>query len=126
MKIVLTGGGTGGHFYPIIAVAEEINRIAEEKKLIHPTLYFMAPQPYDENSLYENKIKFISVPAGKIRQYFSLLNILDAIKMPFSIIIALWKLLLLYPDAVFSKGGYGSFPTLVAAWILRIPIVIHE
>ncbi len=126
MKILFTGGGTGGHFYPIIAVAEEVNRIAQEKKLLKPELYFMAPKPYDENVLFENNINFIPVTSGKVRRYFSLLNIIDAIKMPFGVIGAFWKLLLLYPDVIFSKGGYGSFPTLFAARFLRIPIIIHE
>lgn len=62
MKIVFTGGGTGGHFYPIIAVAEEINNIAKEQKLLTPQLYYIAPEKYDARALYENNITFKKVP----------------------------------------------------------------
>jgi UDP-N-acetylglucosamine--N-acetylmuramyl-(pentapeptide) pyrophosphoryl-undecaprenol N-acetylglucosamine transferase len=126
MKIVFTGGGTGGHFYPIIAVAQDIHKIVKEKHLVEPKLYFMSPHPYDEAILYDNKIKFIKIPSGKIRRYFSVLNIIDILLMPFNILIAMWKMLFLYPDVVFSKGGYGSFPPLFAARFFRIPVLIHE
>ncbi len=126
MKIVFTGGGTGGHFYPIIAVSQEIHRLVRERHLVMPELFFMAPEPYDEGLLYDQKIKFIRISSGKLRRYFSILNIIDIVKMPFSILMACWKMLMLYPDVVFSKGGFGSFPTLFAARFLRIPVIIHE
>ncbi|HRH25930.1 MAG TPA: UDP-N-acetylglucosamine--N-acetylmuramyl-(pentapeptide) pyrophosphoryl-undecaprenol N-acetylglucosamine transferase [Candidatus Paceibacterota bacterium] len=126
MKIVLTGGGTGGHFYPLIAVAEEVQRIAKEKKLLTPQLYFMSPHPYDEGILYEHGIRFIKIPGGKVRQYFSIRNFFDVFVTAYGVIKALWDMLVLYPDAVFSKGGYGSFPTLIAARFYRIPIIVHE
>lgn len=126
MRIVVTGGGSGGHFYPIIAVAEAINRIAEERKLLRPELYYIGPEPYDERALYENGITFKPSPAGKVRRYFSLLNVFDFFKTAVGIIKATYQLFSIYPDVVFSKGGYASFPTLVAARLLRIPVVIHE
>lgn len=126
MKIVFTGGGTGGHFYPIIAVAEEMRRIAEEKKLLAPKLYYIGPEPYDKEALFENDIVFKQSPAGKVRRYFSLKNVTDIFKTLTGIVGSLWQLYQIYPDVVFSKGGYASFPTLVAARILRIPVIIHE
>ncbi len=126
MKILLTGGGTGGHFNPLIAVAQEINLIAKERKLVPPQLYYFANTPYDERLLFENNITFSHIPAGKVRRYFSILNFFDGFRTLWGIIRATWKVYLLYPDVVFSKGGYASFPILVAARILRIPVVIHE
>ena len=70
MKILFTGGGTGGHFYPIIAVAQEIRKLVDEEKIVEPTLLYMSTEPYNEELLYENKIKFIPVRAGKVRRYF--------------------------------------------------------
>jgi UDP-N-acetylglucosamine--N-acetylmuramyl-(pentapeptide) pyrophosphoryl-undecaprenol N-acetylglucosamine transferase len=126
MKILLTGGGSGGHFYPLIAVAQSINTIAREQKLTGIELFYMAPEPYDEHLLFENKITFIKNPAGKIRLYFSILNIVDMFRTVWGTFRALWQLYWLYPDVVFGKGGYVSYPALVAAWFLRIPVVIHE
>lgn len=126
MKILLTGGGSGGHFYPIIAVAEEINRIAKEERIIEPQLFFMSDSPYDSGALIENNIAFVKSDAGKMRKYFSPLNFFDVVKTAVGVISALLKIYRIYPDVIFSKGAYASFPALVAARIFRIPVVIHE
>jgi len=80
VKIVFTGGGTGGHFYPIIAVAEAVHDLVKERKLLDPELYFYAPAPFDERALYESGVTFVKTPAGKVRHYFSLLNVFDVFK----------------------------------------------
>jgi UDP-N-acetylglucosamine--N-acetylmuramyl-(pentapeptide) pyrophosphoryl-undecaprenol N-acetylglucosamine transferase len=126
MKILFTGGGTGGHFYPIIAVAEALREEIKERKVIPPQLYYMAPTPYNARVLFDNEIRFESVPAGKLRRYFSLLNFSDLFKTAYGCVSGLLKMYSIYPDVVFGKGGYGSFPALLAARILAIPVVIHE
>src|SRR3989344_1742405 len=97
MKIVFTGGGTGGHFYPIIAVAQKVNQLIDEENILGAKLYFL-----------------------------SFKNFLDFFKILFGTINAVFKLFSIYPDVVFGKGGYGSFPTIFAARLLRIPTIIHE
>ena len=126
MKILLTGGGSGGHFYPLIAVAEEINKIVKEEKLLEVELFYMSDSPHDADMLVENNIQFIKISAGKARRYFSLLNFFDIFKTISGIISASITLFNIYPDVVFSKGAYASFPVLIAARLLRIPVVIHE
>ncbi len=126
MKILLTGGGSGGHFYPIIAVAQAINKIAEQENFVDVKLYYMAPQEYDKRALFENHLKFVKSNSGKLRRYFSFLNFLDIFVTAWGVIRGLWSVFLIYPDVIFGKGGYVSFPALVAARILRIPVVIHE
>ncbi len=126
MKILFTGGGTGGHFYPIIAVAEAVREQSRVRKTVTPKLYYMAPDPYNSQKLLENNIEFVRVPAGKIRRYFSFLNVTDMFKTLAGCFKALIKMYLIYPDVVFGKGGYGSFPALLSARILNIPVVIHE
>ncbi len=121
MRILLVGGGTGGHFYPLIAVAEELNQTPEK-----PKLYYMGPDAFDAEALRLQNIKHVYCPAGKVRRYFSLLNLLDLFKNIFGLFIAFIKLFLIYPDVVFSKGGYTSIPVIIAAKLLMIPIVIHE
>ncbi len=126
MKILFTGGGSGGHFYPIIAVAQAINQKVEESKILQPKFYFMSPSKYNPRALFDNDIEFVKVPAGKIRRYFSLLNLTDAFVTAYGCVIAIIKMFMIYPDVVFGKGGYTSFPALFAARILRIPVIIHE
>ena len=126
MKILFTGGGTGGHFYPLIAVAQSIREIAKEKRILSPKFYFMAPAKYNPQALFDNEIDYIYIPAGKIRRYFSILNFTDALKTAYGCVSAIFKMFSIYPDVVFSKGGYTSFPPLLAARLLGIPVVIHD
>lgn len=126
MKIVLTGGFTGGHFYPLIAVAEALRDLSRERRILEPTLYFMSPNPYDQEALFENKIIFVKCSAGKVRRYFSLLNVLDVFKTLWGTVSACITLFSIYPDVVISKGGFTSVPVTLAANILRIPVIIHE
>ena len=126
MKIVFTGGGTGGHFYPIIAVAQKVNKIIDKERILGVKLYYFSDDPYDKEALFENSLLFEEVKAGKMRTYFSMKNISDMFKTLFGILNAIYKVFTIYPDVVFGKGGYASFPTLLAARILRIPVVIHE
>ncbi|HET8580984.1 MAG TPA: UDP-N-acetylglucosamine--N-acetylmuramyl-(pentapeptide) pyrophosphoryl-undecaprenol N-acetylglucosamine transferase [Candidatus Paceibacterota bacterium] len=126
MKIVLTGGGSGGHFYPLIAVAEQLRAQAAERKLLDPELIYLGPEPFDREALIAQDIAFAKTPAGKMRRYASIFNVFDAFKTLFGIIKSVFQLYSLYPDVIFSKGGYAAFPTMVAARVLRIPVVIHE
>ncbi len=126
MKIVLTGGGTGGHFYPIVAIATAIRTVAREEKIIAPQIYYMAETQYDSRVLFDNEITFIPISAGKVRNYFSILNFFDLFKTAWGVIKATIDMFSIYPDVVFGKGGYVSFPALFAARILRIPVIIHE
>ena len=126
MRIVFTGGGTGGHFYPIIAVAESVRKIADEKKVLNAKLYYYSDSPYDKEALFENGIEFVSIPAGKRRLYGGLQNFFDLFKTGIGFLQALGSLFKLYPDVVFGKGGYASYPTLLAARVLGIPVVIHD
>ncbi|MBI2025682.1 UDP-N-acetylglucosamine--N-acetylmuramyl-(pentapeptide) pyrophosphoryl-undecaprenol N-acetylglucosamine transferase [Candidatus Kaiserbacteria bacterium] len=126
MTIVFTGGGTGGHFYPIIAIAEALQDIVREKHLVEPKLYFLSPSAFDEKALFENGIVFISTPAGKVRRYSSFRNFTGYFVTIAGTISALFTLFRLYPDVVMSKGGYGSVPATLAARILGVPVIIHE
>ncbi|MBX2866876.1 UDP-N-acetylglucosamine--N-acetylmuramyl-(pentapeptide) pyrophosphoryl-undecaprenol N-acetylglucosamine transferase [Candidatus Kaiserbacteria bacterium] len=123
MRIVLTGGGSGGHFYPLIAIAESIR---ENTLSAQAELYYMGPNPYNKESLDALNIKFVSCPSGKMRRYFSFMNFVDIFKVLFGFFIALFKLFWIYPDAIMSKGGYTTVPVVLAAWFLRIPVVVHE
>jgi len=126
MKIVFTGSGTGGHFYPLIAVAEAIHEIVLEDKLIEPELFFIGPHVIDYEALVEQNIIWKKSAAGRMRKYFSIRNVFDFFKTIIGIIQATFQLYFLYPDVVFSKGGFASFPTTVAARLLNIPVIIHE
>lgn len=121
MKIAFVGGGSGGHFYPLMAVAEELS--ASEHKIQQ---YYIGPDPYNKELLDQHNVKFIHCPAGKLRNYKSAKNFLDIFVTIYGVFVALFKVFSLYPDVIFSKGGYTSVPVLIAARFFFIPVVIHE
>jgi UDP-N-acetylglucosamine--N-acetylmuramyl-(pentapeptide) pyrophosphoryl-undecaprenol N-acetylglucosamine transferase len=61
-----------------------------------------------------------------LRRYFSVQNFFDLFRTFFGFFVAVYQLYFIYPDVIFSKGGYTSVPILQAARFLRIPVVIHE
>ena len=71
-------------------------------------------------------IQIKTIKAGKLRRYFSLENIIDIFKIPVGMIQSLYYIYRFKPDVVFSKGGFASIPPVIAAWILKVPIVTHE
>ncbi len=125
MKIVITGGGSGGHFYPMIAVVDKLRKVSEDQKMLQPEIFYFATEPYNEDILLKNRIKFSKIYAGKLRKYFSFLNIIDFFKMGWGIFHAFIKLFQVMPNVIFTNGGYVAFPVLVVARILKIPVVIH-
>lgn len=130
MKIAIIGGGSGGHFYPLMAVAESIQKQAREQKLVEPRLYYIGPNPYNPKELFDRGIEFIKVVAGKRRinpkGFSRVRNFFDIFKMGYGCVVALIKMFFLFPDVVFAKGGFAAFPVLFAARVLGIPVIIHE
>jgi len=125
MRIALTGGGTGGHLFPILAVVQEIKRRVGDKGEIE--FLFLGPEGELEKEVLEKElIPTRKIQGGKLRRYFSPLNFLDILKIPLGFLQSLWQLLIFMPDALFAKGGYASVPVVVAAWLYRIPVLIHE
>jgi UDP-N-acetylglucosamine--N-acetylmuramyl-(pentapeptide) pyrophosphoryl-undecaprenol N-acetylglucosamine transferase len=127
MKIVLTGGGTGGHFYPLIAITESLRNFASNDHLASLEVYYYSDEAYDEKALQAQRVHYVFIPSGKLGLSYSLFQKIASIfQATRGVCVALWELFWLYPDVVMSKGGYASVPTSVAAWILGIPLCVHE
>ena len=119
--IAFTGGGTAGHVYPGLAVAEEL------KIRGHLHFLWVGAQGGMEESLVKTwGMDFLGLPAGKLRRYFSFKNFLDLFKITAGFIKALWVLSRTRPVLLFSKGGFVSVPPVWAAKILGIPVFSQE
>ncbi len=125
MRILLAGGGTGGHVFPLIAVIRQLRKFYPK-----PDLEFFYVGPQDEYGailLAQEDVKIRIISGGKIRRYFSFQNIIDVLfKIPLGIIQSFFLLASIEPSIVFSKGGYGSVPVVLCAKLFKIPVFIHE
>ena len=124
-RVVLTGGGSGGHVYPLLAVAEQLQAKAAELQF-DLALTYLGPQDPFAAALIGHDIDMQQILGGKYRRYFSLLNVLDVPKLIIGFFQALAKLSRYYADVIFSKGGTGALPVVLAGWFYRIPVAIHE
>lgn len=133
IKILFTGGGSGGHIFPIIAVTREIRKLSpEERQNKEFEFFYLGPKDAFADILFSQEgIKVKYVLAGKIRRYFTaksiFQNIIDIVfKIPVGLIQAFVSIFILVPDVIFSKGGFGSLSTVVAGWLLGVPIFLQE
>ena len=123
--VVLTGGGSGGHIYPLLAVADTLKK--KVASLGAPTTFsYLGPRDAYAPLFTERGIAVIPISSGKVRRYAALENVLDIPKFFIGLLQALWQLYCIMPDIVFSKGGTGALPVVFAAWFYRIPVAIHE
>lgn len=128
MKILFTGGGTGGHIFPLVAVLKEIKKISSKEPI---EFYYIGPKDNFQNYLFREGVKIKNINAGKVRRYFgvksSFQNLTDVLfRIPVGTFQAFWHIFSLNPDLILSKGGFGSVPAVIAGWILRVPIFLQE
>ncbi|MDR2481643.1 MAG: undecaprenyldiphospho-muramoylpentapeptide beta-N-acetylglucosaminyltransferase [Spirochaetaceae bacterium] len=121
IKIAFTGGGTGGHIYPALAV------IAALKEISNPDIFWIGQKTGMDKSIVEAAgLRFYGISAGKLRRYFSLRNIADIFNIIRGFIEARKILAKEMPALLFSKGGFVSVPPVIAAASLKISVHTHE
>lgn len=122
--ILLVGGGTGGHIFPLVAIGEEL--VAQKL----PFIYVGAKNGREEAIVRELGWEFAPIAAGKIRRYLTLstltANVIDIFRTIQGFFQALRLLIKTGAPAVISKGGYVAFPVVYAARMLGRPVYAHE
>jgi len=120
MRVVIVAGGTGGHFYPGLAVARELLSSRAEVSFVIKRGDYVLPL------LRREKIPFYSISAGGFNRRFDLKNFL----VPFKLIAGIIQSFQIFhqekPDALLVMGGYLSVAPALVARLIRIPVILHE
>ncbi|MEI7539224.1 MAG: glycosyltransferase [Candidatus Saccharibacteria bacterium] len=139
MKILVVGGGSGGHVTPVVAVLREIKKANPRSNIRFWCDYKFAEQAREIMGHFDKSIPVQVIVAGKLRRYHHLSvmrqllwpslvlhNIFDSFLVGVGFLQSLAKLIVWRPNVVFTKGGYVCLPVGIAARILRISLVIHD
>jgi len=132
--VAFTGGGTAGHIYPGLAVADELRGIFSRNGRPVRIIWIGASHGMDGKIVgstagaegIPSADVFYGIPSGKLRRYFSFKNFTDVFRIAGGFFRSLYVLSKERPAALFSKGGFVSVPPCLAARILGIPVYTHE
>lgn len=122
IKIIISGGGTGGHIFPALAIAEELKNRFNDIDI----LFVGANDRMEMVKIPEAGFKIIGLPIYGLQRKFSLRNIILPLYIIISLIKSIFILLKFKPNVVVGVGGYASVPVVFIAQILKIPTVIQE
>lgn len=127
LKVVFSGGGTGGSVTPLLAVANELKTIsADTEVLFVGTDAGPEKELVTKHNLVNGSWRFIAIPAGKWRRYFSWQNFTDLFKIVKAFFVSVKLLRREKASLVISAGGFVSVPLAYASCFLKIPIIIHQ
>ncbi|UPA16609.1 undecaprenyldiphospho-muramoylpentapeptide beta-N-acetylglucosaminyltransferase [Borrelia coriaceae] len=122
-RLFFTGGGTGGHVFPGIAIISKLRELDTNIEF-----FWLGQKNSMEDRIIKEYpyIKFIAIPSGKLRRYFSLKNFTDFFKVIFGIIKSFLIIKKYKPQIIYATGGFVSSPPIIAASLLKIKSVTHE
>jgi UDP-N-acetylglucosamine--N-acetylmuramyl-(pentapeptide) pyrophosphoryl-undecaprenol N-acetylglucosamine transferase len=128
IRILVTGGGSSGHVSPALAVIEAIRVLAEASgRAWRAQFLYIGGRKGIEQGLVERAgLPFMGIATGKLRRYLSLENLTDMARVPLGALQALGALRRFRPHVLLSTGGYVCVPPVLAAALLRVPIITHE
>ncbi len=119
-KIILTGGGTGGHVFPAIAMALELKRRG------HSVTYIGSARGFEARHVPEKGIRFLTIQSGAIKNQGLIKILLTVARLTVGYLHSILILVRWRPAAVIGVGGYVSVPVCLAAVTLRIPLYLQE
>tara|TARA_B110000003_G_scaffold276529_1_gene323614 strand:- start:2312 stop:3403 length:1092 start_codon:yes stop_codon:yes gene_type:complete len=121
-RIILSGGGTGGHIYPAISIANEIKSRVNNSEI----LFVGAKDKMEMNIVPIHGFKIL----GLWISGFNRKNIFKNLLVPFKLLVSTFQAIIIIkkfnPNVVVGTGGYASGPTLFVANLFKIPTLIQE
>ncbi|MFH1188202.1 MAG: undecaprenyldiphospho-muramoylpentapeptide beta-N-acetylglucosaminyltransferase [bacterium] len=124
MKILFTGGGTGGSVTPLIAIYQELD--SDERQRQFEFFWIGGKEGIEKEIVEKYNIKYYPIASGKLRRYFSFQNFID----PFRIIKGFFQSIKILrktrPEIIVAAGSYISVPVVWAGNFLKIPVLVHQ
>ncbi|WP_448576813.1 undecaprenyldiphospho-muramoylpentapeptide beta-N-acetylglucosaminyltransferase [Thermomicrobium sp.] len=121
LRIVIGGGGTGGHTFPAVATLDALAKLTELD-----ILWIGSRRGTERQVARERGLRYRWIPTGKLRRELTPRTLVDLALIPLGITGAYYAMRTFRPAIVFATGGYVSVPVVIGAWLARLPIVIHE
>lgn len=121
-RVIISGGGTGGHIFPAVAIADELKRQFNDVDI----LFIGAEGKMEMEKVPQAGYKIIGLPIAGLQRKLTLKNLALPFKIIKSMLMARKTLKNFRPDVVIGVGGYASGPTLKAAGMLGIPTLVQE
>lgn len=119
-RVLLVGGGTGGHAIPIL---ELYRRLEKDGKV---SILIIGSNSSVDRVIFSKVDNYKIITTGKLHRRLTFLNVYEGMKFIVGMIQSYYYLIKYKPDLIFSKGGYVSVPILKIAQLFQIPIMIHE
>jgi len=121
MRVLVSGGGTGGHIYPALAIATQL-RTQHQAEIL-----FLGSDDGLENEIVPAAgFRLATVKAGKLRRYLSFKTITGVLRIPLGMIQAFRIVRKFRPDAAFTSGGYVAVPAALATRLNGVPLLLHQ
>ena len=121
MRVLVSGGGTGGHIYPALAIATQL-RTQHQAEIL-----FLGSDDGLENEIVPAAgFRLATVKAGKLRRYLSFKTITGVLRVPLGMIQAFRIVRKFRPDAAFTSGGYVAVPAALATRLNGVPLLLHQ
>ncbi len=126
IRVIISGGGTGGHIFPAISIANKLRELNPETKI----LFVGAEGKMEMDKVPAEGYEIIGLPMAGVQRHLSMKNLMNNLSVPFrvldSVVQARKIVKQFHPDVVVGVGGYASGPLLWSATGMKIPAVIQE
>lgn len=121
MRVLVSGGGTGGHIYPALAIATSL------RTQYNAEILFLGSDDGLEKELVPAAgLRLVTVKAGKLRRYVSLETITGVMRVPLGMGQAVGIVRKFRPDVAFTSGGYVAVPAALASRVNGVPVLMHQ
>ncbi len=121
MRVLISGGGTGGHVYPALAVAMQLQQQYDAN-----ILYLGSDDGLETRLVPEAGIQFKTIKAGKLQRFVSWRTVTGIARVPVGVAQAIGIVRDFRPDVAFTSGGYVAVPAGLAARLNSVPLLMHQ